>query len=164
MSRAAIISFYSFPFSQFSFTSPFSAEKHEKSFGRRRVQKEPVSGPPPCFFHLSSIRTQILAVTRDVLLTRTCTDYENKVYNVCTTERKKKETTVDRRSNVVQNFLHVFFFFVFFSCFPEFVRLFPIRSIDDRLRSNDRRSFDDVGRKSPRQCPLLAAGTACVLV
>lgn len=132
MSRAAIISFYSFPFSQFSFTSPFSAEKHEKSFGRRRVQKEPVSGPPPCFFHLSSIRTQILAVTRDILLTRTCTDYENKVYNLCTTERKKKETTVDRRSNVVQNVFHVFFF-VFFSCFPEFVRLFPIRSIDNRL-------------------------------
>lgn len=162
MSRAAIISFYSFPFSQFSFTSPFLAEKHEKSFGRRRVQKEPVSGPPPCFFHLSSIRTQILVVTRDVLLTRTCTDYENKVYNVCTTKRKKKETTVDRRSNIVQNFFHVFFFLYFYRVV--FVGLFPIRSIDNRLRSNDRRSFDDVGRKSPRQCPLLAAGTACVLV
>lgn len=139
MSRAAIISFYSFPFSRFSFTSPFSAEKHEKSFGRRRVQKEPVSGPPPCFFHLSSIRTQILAVTRDALLTRACTDYENKVYNVCTTERKKKETTVDRRSNVVQNFFHVFFFCIFL-VFPR-IRSIISNTIDRRSTTIERQAI-----------------------
>lgn len=141
MSRAAIISFYSFPFSQFSFTSLFSAEKHEKSFGRRRVQKEPVSGPPPCFFHLSSIRTQILVVTRDALLTRTCTDYENKVYNVCTTERKKERndgrSSFERRTKFLPRF---FFLFCIFHVFPR-IRSIISNTLDRQSTTIERQAI-----------------------
>lgn len=107
-----LIFFFSFFFFISQFTPPFPAEKREKSFGRRRVEKRTCSRPSSLFLplhslppplHLSPIRTQILAVTHAQTTMKTT---RHTMY--VQPKRKTKKEENDRSIVVRNDFLRFF--------------------------------------------------------
>lgn len=97
-----------------------------------------------------------------------CTDYENKASQHMLQpkgRRKRRKRSVDRRSKR-RSIRFSTFLRDSFICLPEPVRfLITFDAIDRRSTTIERQAIVRwIIRKSPRQCPLLAAGVACVFL